>query len=245
MKRLLALSGREFNAYLLTPTGYIVAALFLFLSGIAFISGFNAGQVASMRSVFGVGIFLLVVIGPAISMRTMSEEYRLGTIESLLTAPVTTTDVIIGKFLGSMAFLIAMLVPTLTYVVLLEWFGRPDYGELACGYLGLLLAGGAFIASGIFASTLTGSQVVAFLVSLFFWLILVTSAKLLPVALESWLPGVFSDRTYAFFLSWDPDSRLKDFAIGLVDTGNVVYFLAFVAAFLAISILTLEARRWL
>ncbi len=243
--RWLALSVREFNAFFLTPTGYIVTALFLFLSGIAFIGGFDAGKVASMRSVFGVGIFLLVVIGPAISMRSLAEEYRLGTIEALLTAPISAGEVILGKFLGSMAFLVAMLLPTLIYVVLLESFGRPDYGELASGYLGMLLAGAAFISGGILASTLTASQVVAFLVSLFFWLILVTASKALPLALENWLPGVFSDRTYAFLLAWDPDARLKDFAIGLIDTGNVIYFLAYVVVFLAISIRSLEARRWL
>lgn len=245
MNRTLTLAQREFNAYFLTPTGYIITALFLFLSSIAFISGFQRGEVSSMRPFFSVGVFLLVIIGPALSMRTFAEEYRLGTIESLLTSPAASIEIVLGKFLGSVAFLFAMLVPTVIYVLLLEAYGRPDYGELACGYLGLMLAGAAFIAGGILASALTASQVVAFLVSLFFWLILVVGAKTLPIALANWLPGGASEEWLRIIVALDPDTRLKDFAIGLVDTGNILYFLAFIAVFLAAAVRSLEARRWL
>jgi ABC-2 type transport system permease protein len=245
MMRTLALAGRELRSYFLSPAGYIIIGLFLLITGFVFILtpaptggsfAFDNGQPASIRWIFSIGMWLLIFICPAISMRAIAEERRLGTFEMLMTCPVGETQVISGKFLAMVAFLCLMLLPTLVYVIALEWHGRPDYGELACGYLGMLLLGCTYLASGILASTLTSSQVVAFLLTLFLWIALTLGAKLLP----PYLPEPFATAAFAA----DPDPRLRDFAIGLIDTSNIVYFVSLTALFLMASVASLAARRW-
>jgi ABC-2 type transport system permease protein len=160
----------------------------------------------------------------------------LGTYEMLASCPVSEWQVIAGKFIGAVLFLAGVLLPTLVQAVALERYGRPDYGELACGYLGLLLAGATYIASGLLASALTSSQVVAFLSTLFFWIALTLGAKLLP----GYLPARWADIAFAA----DPDPRLRDFAIGLIDTSNVVYFVTLTMFFLIAATRVLGAGRW-
>jgi len=262
----LALARRELLAYLLSPVGYIVTALFLFFTSLVYFaaapllmgSGFSQGQPASLRLFFQIGVWVLFVIAPAISMRTISEELRLGTIESLLTAPITETQIILGKFFGSLSFLVLMLLPTVLFVFALERYGRPDYGELLCGYLGLLLIGAAFLASGIFISTLTGSQVLAYIVTIFFWLILLLATMVLPylASLAEGLAGrPDNSETLETLLAWlegaarflavgNPRARVLDFINGLVDTFNIIYFLSFTILFLVAAIRALGARRW-
>lgn len=231
------IASRELRAYFLSPAGYIIIALFLLVTGGVFYFGaFASGEIASMRPVFGMGTWLLAFIAPAVTMRLISEELRLGTMEMLMTCPVREVEVILGKFLGAMGLLLLMLLPTAAFVLALEMYGRPDYGELLCGYLGLLLAGTAYLASGVLASTLTSSQPVAFLLALFFWLALGIGAKIVPGHIgEEWVGVVFAI---------DPDVRLRDFTIGLIDTSNVVYFLSFAAVFLVLAVVSLQARRW-
>ncbi|MCH8315940.1 MAG: ABC transporter permease subunit [Planctomycetes bacterium] len=234
--RIGTIAARELPAYLLSPAGYVVTALFLLITGFLFaFAGFEQGQTASLRPTFDVITWVLLFICPAVAMRTISEEFRSGTFEALMTAPVTEAEVIMGKFLGSAAFLILMLLPTGIYVVALELYGRPDYGELLCGYLGVILAGAAYLAAGILASTLTSSQVVAFLVSVFFWVALVFSTKLLPARLD--------DNWAELVRALDPDLRLGNFSIGLLDTSDVVYFLSMTALFLTAAVKSLQVRR--
>jgi ABC-2 type transport system permease protein len=234
---MLAVAGREWRSYFFAPAGYIIIGLFLLMSGVIFIvRTFEQGQPASMRSVFEYGTWMLLFVCPAISMRSISEERRMGTLEMLLTCPLSDAHVVIGKFVACVFFLFIMLAVTLVYVVALELHGRPDYGELACGYLGMLLAGGAYLASGVLASAITSSQVVAFLLTVFFWIGLSVGTKWLP----GMVPGPFADVAFAA----DPDTRLRDFAIGLIDTSNVMYFASLIVVFLAAAIRAMDVRRW-
>lgn len=237
MNRTLAIAGRELRYSFLTPGGYIITALFLLIAGgVFFFTSFASGEIASLRSVFGMGTWMLTFIGPAVTMRLFSEELRLGTIEMLMTSPLREVEVVLGKFLGALGLLMIMLVPTGVFILALEMYGRPDYGEMAAGYLGLLLAGTAYLASGLLASTFTSSQPVAFLLALFFWLTLGIGAKLLPAHLEEpWLGIVFA---------LDPDMRLRDFTIGLIDSSNVVFFLSLAAVFLIGAVISLQCRRF-
>lgn len=236
MSRTLAIAGRDFRAFFLTPGGYIILALFVIITGLVFVlQAYQQGAAASMRPVFDIGTWVLLFIGPAVTMRCISEELRLGTFETLMTCPVTEPQVIAGKFIAAAAMLAVLLAPTTVYVLVLELHGRPDYGELACGYLGMLLAGSAYLASGLLASTLTSSQVVAFLLTLFFWLTLGVSAKVAPRYLD--------DRSAAIAFAIDPDLRLKDFAIGLLDTSNLVYFVSISAVSLMAATTMLRLRR--
>lgn len=237
MTQTLVIAGRELRAYFLSPAGYIIVALFLLVTGGVFYFGaFETGEIASLRPVFGMGTWLLAFIAPAVTMRLISEELRMGTIEMLMTCPVRETEVIVGKFLGAMGLLVIMLLPTAVFVIGLEVYGRPDYGELLCGYLGLLLAGTAYVSSGVLASTFTNSQPVAFLLALFFWLVLGISTKIVPAHVNDYWAGLI--------FAIDPDMRLRDFTIGLIDTSNVVYFLSIAVVFLISAVVSLQSRRW-
>jgi ABC-2 type transport system permease protein len=233
----LAITSREIRSCFLSPVGYVVAAIFALMTGIVFVAQtFNQGQPATLNPVFQWGTWMLLFVAPAISMRAIAEEKRVGTYEMLVSCPVSERQVIAGKFLGAMLFLAAILLPTLVQVLALERYGRPDYGEMACGFFGLLLAGSAYIASGLLASALTTSQVLAFLSTLFFWIVLTVGAKLLP----AYVPGRWADVAFAA----DPDPRLRDFAIGLIDTSNVVYFAGLTIFFLIAATRVLQAGRW-
>ena len=235
MSATLAIASREFRAFLLSPAAWVIIALFMLFCGIFFITGFQQGELATMRPIFEFGTWMLVFIGPAITMRAISEELRLGTLEMLMTCPVREGQVVLGKFLAAMSFLAVLLLPTAVFVLALEMYGRPDHGEVLCGYLGMTLAGSAYLASGILASVLTASQVVAFLLALFFWMTLGLTAKLLPPHVDpKFAPIIFAA---------DPDLRLRDFAIGLIDTSNIVFFLSFTVVFLLAAAAILRWRR--
>jgi ABC-2 type transport system permease protein len=238
MSGVLTLAGRELRALLLSPAGYVIGCLFLLAAGLIFVAGgvFEQGKLASLRPLFLSGSWLLAVLCPAITMRSVSEEMRLGTIETLMTAPISEVQIVLGKFLGALVFLVVLLMPTAMYVVALELYGRPDYGELLCGYAGLVLGGMAYLSSGVLASALSSSQAVACLLAVFFWFSLNIATAALPLRVPQWLATIV--------LRVSPEQRLSDFAIGLFDSASVVYLLAFAAFFLTAAVVALQARRW-
>jgi ABC-2 type transport system permease protein len=237
MRATLAIARREWQAPFLSPGGYVIAALYLLATGLVFMFGgvFEQGQIASMRGVVQAGTWLLLLIAPAISMRSISEELRLGTFETLATAPVSDAQIIVGKFLGGVAFLASLMGLTLVFLIALERHGRPDYGEVACGYLGMALAGAAYLSAGLLASSFTSSQIVAYLLTVFFWFTLSVGTAALPRHVP--------DRVAAPLFALNPELRLNDFAIGLLDSSNVVYFASLIAVFLAAAIVSLQVRR--
>lgn len=243
MRAVAAISARELRAFFLTPGGYVVAALFMLANGWFFVRYvFGQGETATLRPVFAFGMVVFVLVCPAVTMRMISEELRLGTIEALLTSPVTSTQIIAGKFAAALGFLLLLLLPTAVFVAALEVYGRPDYGELLCGYLGLALAGSAYLASGLLASTLTANQVIAYLITVFSWLLLLLGVKGLPGA--DLLPVAWRDSLAGVLAALDPDLRMRDFAIGLLDTANVVFFVSATGLLLVAAVQSLEARRW-
>ena len=149
---------RELSSYFRQPAGWIIVALYLFLAGLVFATGILVpGRVASLRDFFALSGWLLLPVAPAISMRLLAEELRSGTIENLLTAPLTSAAIVVGKYVGACLFLLAMLAPTLVYAIVLRSFSSPlpDFGPMVAGYLCLALLGVLYLAIGIFASTLT------------------------------------------------------------------------------------------
>lgn len=237
MTRLLALTSREFSSFFRTPLGWVVIAIFLCLSALFFVQFVvRPGEAATMRPFFQVWWGLLLFLAPAISMRLVSEELRSGTIEPLLTAPVGESTVIAAKFFAAVLFLASMLVPTLVFVVVLDALSRPDYGPILAGYLGLLLLGALYLAVGTLASTLTSSQTLAFLGTLFALLLI----DFVPERAAPSLPAPFDTLITAI----SPSARMRDFARGLIDTSHIAFFFAATLWFLALASVVLQSRRW-
>lgn len=236
MTALGAIAARELAAYLRTPIGWIVIALYLLLAGLWMSSAIRPADPATMRPFFNGSQWLLLILAPAISMRIVSEELRAGTIEPLITAPVSDWAIILGKYFGALGFLVVMLAPTLAYAVILELVAQPDYGPMLAGYLGLLLVGALYLAVGTLCSASTPSQVVSFLATLFFFAALAFLTG--PAARTIGPPA--DEILYALSINL----RLADFARGIVDTGSIIFFIATSAWFLILAVVVMEGRRW-
>ena len=239
MTALTTIAVREFRSFFRLPVGWVVIALYLFLTGIVLaVRTLVPGEPATLRDFFGFSGFLLLPVVPAISMRLLSEELRSGTIESMMTAPVSDASVVVGKFLGGWMFLGAMVAPTLVYAAGLFAISdpAPDPGPIVAGYMSLLLLGMLYLSVGTLASSLTANQTLAFIGTLL--------ALLVVLMLSGDRAGTLPAPLDRVFLAVALPRRLDDFAKGAIDTSNVVFFLSMSAAFLTLAVVSLESRRW-
>ena len=201
MKRIFAIFRRDLQSLLIVPTGAIVASLFALTCGIVFVAQvLNPGSIATMRPVFEFAAWLILFLCPAITMRLIAEERRVGTWESLLASPASSYEIAKGKFLAALAFLCVVLATTIPLVMVLELYASVDYGAVLSGYLGLFLLGGAVIGTGLVVSASTSSQTVAYLVTTFLWLTISLSTKVLP----NYVPTRFADTIFAIPQSGHP-----------------------------------------
>lgn len=235
----LTIARRELASLFRTPVGWVVVALFLFLTGAVFVFGaLNPGQPATLRAIFGTSTLMLVLVAPAVSMRLISDELRTGTYELLASSPVTSAQIVLGKYLGALAFLVVMLLPTLAHagVLALASNPAPDPGPIAAGYLSLLLFGCLCLALGTLASTLTDSQTLAFLgtmLTLICWMLI---TNVVPQHVDASIGTKLAAASYSV--------RIDDFARGTIDTRHVVFFLSISAGLLVAATSVLELRRW-
>lgn len=241
MRNILAMAQRELSAFFYSPIAYVVLFAFTFMVGLLFVfltENFSPGSEASLRDTFNWLPPLLCVAVPILTMRLLSEEYRSGTIETLMTAPISDMEVILGKYLGTLVFYLVMLGATLFYVVLLTFFGRPDFGLLLSGYVGLVLTGSLFVAIGLFFSSITRNQIIAALLGAFFLLLLTILA---------WIIVQFADvkgTTRLILQMVSVMDRFQHFNRGLVDLNNLVFFVGGTAFFLFLAVKVMESRRW-
>ena len=155
MKNMFVITYKELRAYFTSPIAYVVIAAFLVIMGVFFSLIVYFTRVASLRGVFGNMAFILLFVAPALTMRLLAEEQRSGTIELLLTLPVRDWQVVLGKFLASLAVYAVILALTLYYPLLMLRLGNPDRGPIVSAYLGLLLLGASFLSIGVFTSSLS------------------------------------------------------------------------------------------
>jgi ABC-2 type transport system permease protein len=223
--------------YFISPIAYIVGALFIASSSWYFFEYvFQIGNEASLRDLFNALAYIMVFIVPLLTMRLLSEEYRGGTIETLMTAPVTEVQVILGKFLGVLGFYAVLLVTTAVPLILLSAYGQPDGGVAFVGYLGMLLLGAAYLAVGIFASTLTPYQLLAAVIGAGILALLGILMQLIVMhASPPW--NLLASHLNAM-------SYFSDFSRGVFDSRGLVYFVGVAALFLFLSIKALESHRW-
>jgi len=232
------IAQREWLSYFYSPIGYVVSCLFMFIAGLFFVLFvFAEGQPASLRPLFTALVWAIVAICPGISMRLLAEELRGGTIEPLMTSPVTDVNVVIGKWAGAVGFLVVLYLPTLAFVALLAWRAEPDYGPIYTGYLGLLLVGALYLAIGALASALTRNQIIAFIATVVILLVV--------TVVTYYLPQYIGDATWAQIVLYiNVNEQYQDFAKGLIDTSNFVYFFTTTGLFLLMATKALESRKW-
>ena len=251
MRNVIAIAEKELRSYFASPIAYILIGFFLLPFGVFFylylatfvkqsLQMAQYGGAANVnqqviRYVLQNASVIILFIMPMITMRTYSEEKRSGSIELLLTSPVTDLEIILGKFFGTLGVYVAMLAVTLLYMGLLFVYGNPEWRPLVAGYLGLLLMGGAFIAIGLLISSTTNNQIVAgvvtFVVFLLFWII-----------------GWFADTagpTIGPITSWlSITEHFDDFSKGIIDTKHVLYYLSLITFGLFLTAKSVDTERW-
>ncbi|MFC1987907.1 ABC transporter permease [Chloroflexota bacterium] len=234
MRNAVTIALKEFNSYLTSPMAYIVTGIFLVVTGFFFATSPSTFSETSISGFLGTW-WALLLLASVLTMRLLAEERKLGTMELLLTAPVRDSEVILGKFLGSLGLLIVMLALTFYYPILLILFGDPDMGPIVTGYLGLFLLGSVSLAVGIFASSLTSNQIVSAVVAggiLFGLWFIGMAADYLPEGVGKVI-GYFSLSYY-----------FPDFIRGIIDTRGIIYYLSITALFLFLAIRSIENSRW-
>jgi ABC-2 type transport system permease protein len=246
-----AITRRELAAIFVSPIFYVLAAaLALLVSIFTYLPNLASEQPFTMADIFALVETLMVFVAPLITMRLLAEERRSGTLEILLTSPVRDWEVVVGKWLGGLVTFAAAIAFTVVYVVLIsvqestttgyELLGlhltlpNVDYGGIVAGYVGLLLLGGAWIAVGLFASSLTSNQIVAAVVGIGLLLLLYVAFSFLP------LPQPYSD----FFDYLNASTHAQSFHQGRLVLSDVVYFVTVIVAALFLTTRVLESRRW-
>jgi ABC-2 type transport system permease protein len=252
MSNVLAIAQKEIKSYFASPIAYIVIGLFALMYGYFYAvmlyyfvrQSMQMGQMGMqgpaamnvnqqmlrplLQNVTILALFLL----PMITMRTYAEEKRSGTIELLLTSPVTDFQIIMGKFLGAMALYAVMLAVTMIHIAVLFFFGRPELKPIMTAYLGLFLLGGCFISLGLLISSLTRNQIVAGLV---------TFAVFLLLWIITWISGPGGDQLTQYLSIID---HLEDFSKGVVDTKHLIYYVSFITFGLFLTAKSVDSERW-
>jgi ABC-2 type transport system permease protein len=243
VKALWATFGRELRAYFFSPLAYVVLFFFLVVNGFVFsyiVTALNSPTAMAARPLdffFG-GILwpILLILAPVLTMRLLSEERRSGSIEVLMTAPISETQVVLGKYLAALVFYLALWVPTVVYALLLAHYSSLDWGPVAGGYLGTFAIGALFIAVGLFASALTKSQLVAAIVTF-----AATFCLAMLGLLENLLNNDLAHQAFGYVSLF---SHMDEFAKGIVDSRRLVYYLSGIVLFLFLTSRTLEERKW-
>ena len=225
---------KEFSSYFISPIAYIVISIFLLVTGWFFFATFFLFNQASLRTFYALLPVIFAFVIPAITMRLISEELNVGSDEILLTMPVTTRDVILGKFFASVGMICAMLIPTLAYPLTVSFMGELDWGPVVGGYIGAVLLGAAFSAIGLFASALTRNQIIAFIIGLAICFALTLIDKLLYFLPQSLL-GVFA------YLG--ADFHFQNIAKGIIDSRDILYFVSICFVGLYGAYLALRAKQ--
>jgi ABC-2 type transport system permease protein len=233
MSPLLTLLAKETKALFSSPIAYAVIAVFLLLMGYSFTAFLFLNRTSTLVHLFFQAAVLFLLIVPMLTMRQFAEERKTGTLELLLTAPVREIHIVLAKFLASMAVNASMLALTLTYAGVLQVYGKPDWGPIYSGYLGLVLFTAALVALGVTVSALTANQIVAAVVSLGLFLLLWTIDTL-----GSLLPYPFDNMVLSVSLL----AHFTPFATGAIYLSDVGFFVSLVLLGLFLSVRALARR---
>ena len=239
-----ALLLREIKSFFGSPIGYLVIAIFLLLNGLflwVFEGEFNIlnSGFADLGPFFKLAPWILIFLIPAVTMRSFSDEKKQGTLELLFTKPLSNWDIVNGKFFGAFILIVLAIVPTVMYVCTISYFGNPqgniDLGSTLGSYFGLLFLIGAYTAIGIFTSTLSDNQIVAFIIAVFCCFFFYFGFD----GIASFL-GNYS----AMFAALGMDFHFKSMSRGVLDTRDIVYFVSVTFLFLSATVYQLKSLKW-
>ncbi len=241
MSNVKTIFDREFAAYFNSPIAYIFIIVFLILNCGLFMTPFFLQGMADMRDFFGNLPLFLIFFIPAISMRLWAEDKRSGTFELLMTLPMKTSEVMLGKYLAAMAFYLVALVGTLPIPLMLAVLGNPDLGAVLGGYLGAILLGGLYMSVGIFTSGLLRDQITAFILGMLAcFALFLLGIPAVSATVDGWIGGLGSFLQNAFGLMPHYQSLVR----GVLQLGDLAYFLTLTGVFLALNTLWLEGRKY-
>jgi ABC-2 type transport system permease protein len=233
----LSIFKKEFKAYFLSPIAYVFTTVYLVVTNFLFFQGFFLMNQADMRGYFGLLPWVFLIFVPAITMRIWAEEKKLKTLELLLTWPVSDFEVVLAKFLASFCFLSLSVLLSITVPITIMILGKPDMGPIIGGYLGALLMGAAYLAIGLWVSSITENQIVAFIVGVvvtfgFF----IVGNTFVTMAAPSWLVPVLS--YIGLGNHFDSVGR------GVVDSRDIIYYVSIIGFFLFLNVRSIESRKW-
>jgi ABC-2 type transport system permease protein len=243
---MITLFRKEINGFLNSFIGYIVIIVFLLMTGLflwVFPVQFNILDFgyANLDGLFMLAPFVFLFLIPAITMRSFADEKKSGTIELLMTQPLTDLQVILAKYFSGLVLVIFSLVPTLIYYISVYKLGLPsgnlDSGSIWGSYIGLLCIGGVFVAIGIFVSSLTDNQIISFIIAVFL-------SFFLYMGFEFIYTFVLSGKTGLLIQSLGLNAHYTSMSRGVVDTRDLVYFISVTVFFIILTKLSLESRKW-
>lgn len=255
MRNIIAIARRELQSYFASPIAYVMLGLFALIFGWMFYSflrffaeqglrmsqfgmqgpqALNVNEMMIRPLLLQAGVVVLFFL-PMLTMRTFAEEKRSGTIELLLTSPLSDWEIVLGKYLGALALYVVMLAVSALNFIWLFAFGNPEVAPILTGYLGLLLMGGSFIALGVFISNLTRNQLVA---------AALTFSVLLMLLLVNWIGEGSGPVMRAVVSGLSVFQHFEDFSRGVIDTQHVIYYLSFIGFGLFLAARSVDADRW-
>lgn len=235
MSNVWVLTRRELKSYFNSAVAYIIMTLFLLFAGWFFASPLFLSNTADLRGLFSGARMLLLFFVPALSMRLLAEEKRSGTIEILSTMPLKEWQLVLGKFIPSFILISLTLILTLVHYITLTILGNPDFGAAFGGYVGMFLMSAVYLSIGLFTSSLTKNQIVAFITAFVIIFILFLLDKIV-MFMPSFIATLFE------YLA--TDYHYENIARGVIDSRDIIYYLSLVFFFLFLTVKSLETRKW-
>jgi ABC-2 type transport system permease protein len=235
MNKVFIIAKKELEAYFRSPIAYIVLIITISVFNIFFFMIIDQNKEATLRDVFKIMEFLFIFIVPLLTMKVFSEEKLSGTMEFLMTTPTTNTAIVLGKYLGSLIFFTLIIGLTTSYYFIIEFFAQPDRLAILTGYSGIWLEGALFIAIGILASSWTKNQIIAAMSSYVILFLLYFS-----ITFIKYFSGLAQD-LIRYIGTW---SHTENFAVGLLTTADLVYYLSGILICIGLTRLSIENRLW-
>ena len=241
MQNIITIFLKEFKAYFFSPIAYVVITVYLIVSNILFFQGFFLINQADMRGYFSLLPWIFLFFVPAITMRSWAEEKKLKTMELLLTWPINDVEVVVGKFLASFCFLAISLLLSITIPITIAILGNPDGGAIVGSYIGALFLGAAYLAIGLWISSLTENQIIAFIVGVVVTFILFMVGNPFITMLN---PKIFNFDIVPILMFLGLGNHFESISRGVLDSRDIIYYLSVIGFFLFLNIRSIESRKW-